>query len=306
MASRLQRQFTICLLVLSVTITAIVYNKELFRDSNTVGNNIRTELDANKEQKVEYIQPVHQTRKINSHDRQLKESPKEAEMKTLKEDEIALDLNNMDTPTGQDFISRMKVSCRDRICSEFLTGVEKEHFNFCIKKTWLVKKHPEMKQSTCSFINGTDRAPIALASYPGSGNTWVRGLLQEVTGLCTGAVYCDVTLRKNGYPGESIRSGAALVVKTHLPDPRWTGVHYNKSSPVIFFHRVKDIPVFSSGIFILRNPFDAFVAEYQRFLRSDELDMHVSVAGMERFGEYVCIHNTIIHNTIVHTNILML
>ena len=28
--------------------------------------------------------------------------------------------------------------------------------------------------------------PVGLVSFPGSGNTWVRGLLQKATGVCTG------------------------------------------------------------------------------------------------------------------------
>ncbi len=39
---------------------------------------------------------------------------------------------------------------------------------------------------SCHFVNGTSRQPVALASFPGSGNTWVRGLLEKVTGVCTG------------------------------------------------------------------------------------------------------------------------
>ena len=38
----------------------------------------------------------------------------------------------------------------------------------------------------CHFINGSKRAAVALASFPGSGNTWVRGLLEKATGVCTG------------------------------------------------------------------------------------------------------------------------
>ena len=39
-------------------------------------------------------------------------------------------------------------------------------------------------------MNGTERAAVALVSFPGSGNTWVRGLLQQATGVCTGES-CD-------------------------------------------------------------------------------------------------------------------
>ncbi len=35
-------------------------------------------------------------------------------------------------------------------------------------------------------MNGTGRSAVALVSYPGSGNTWLRGLLEQVTGICTG------------------------------------------------------------------------------------------------------------------------
>ena len=41
-------------------------------------------------------------------------------------------------------------------------------------------------------------APVtALASFPGSGNTWARYLIQQVSGYATGAIYNDPSL-KNG------------------------------------------------------------------------------------------------------------
>ena len=42
---------------------------------------------------------------------------------------------------------------------------------------------------------------IALASFPGSGNTWVRYLLQQATGIITGSIYKDRALLRNGFPG---------------------------------------------------------------------------------------------------------
>ncbi len=38
----------------------------------------------------------------------------------------------------------------------------------------------------CHFMNGRSRSAVALASFPGSGNTWARGLLERATGVCTG------------------------------------------------------------------------------------------------------------------------
>ena len=197
------------------------------------------------------------------------------------------DFQNMDSSVAQDMISRIKINCRDNICSEFVTKADKPHFDYCIKKTWKVRaRYREPRDSVCRFMNGAGRDPIALASFPGSGNTWVRGLIQSVTGLCTGAIYCDRMLRKTGFPGESIRSGIVLVVKTHHYDPRWTGVYYDKSAPFSYFKKVEHIPVYSSAIFLLRNPFDSLVSEYSRQLREEETDSHVSVPKREYFGKY--------------------
>jgi hypothetical protein len=43
---------------------------------------------------------------------------------------------------------------------------------------------------------------IALASFPGSGNTWLRYLLQQATGIITGSIYKDHALLRNGFPGK--------------------------------------------------------------------------------------------------------
>ncbi|RZF42387.1 hypothetical protein LSTR_LSTR004195 [Laodelphax striatellus] len=59
------------------------------------------------------------------------------------------------------------------------------------------------------------RPVIALASFPGSGNTWLRYLLQQATGVYTGSVYKDYGLLKNGFAGESVANGSVSVVKTH-------------------------------------------------------------------------------------------
>ena len=40
--------------------------------------------------------------------------------------------------------------------------------------------------------------PLALASYPGSGNTWIRWLIEAATGIYTGSVYKDAHLYFEG------------------------------------------------------------------------------------------------------------
>ena len=70
--------------------------------------------------------------------------------------------------------------CSNPICSEFLSRRDKYNIRQCIKK-------PCQIIPKCHFMNGTHRAPVALISFPGSGNTWIRGLLEKATGFCTGA-----------------------------------------------------------------------------------------------------------------------
>lgn len=199
------------------------------------------------------------------------------------------DFNHLNSTRGKNLLSRIKTNCKYRICTEFITRQDHRHFKYCVHKTWKVSlsKYREPLQSHCVFINGSRHFPVGLASYPGSGNTWVRGLLQKVTGLCIGGIYCDTTLRKNGYPGESMRSGTTFMVKTHQVDPRWEGVVYPPNAPFTYFEKLEDVPVFSSGVFILRNPFHAMVAEYKRQFWESEADNHVNSLGKAYFGEFV-------------------
>ena len=86
---------------------------------------------------------------------------------------------------------------------------------------------------------------VALASFPGSGNTWVRYLLQQATGLLTGSVYKDYALLKNGFPAESIVNGSVLLVKTHE------------------FGDEARRP-FQKAVVLVRDPFSSLLAEFNR------------------------------------------
>merc|ERR1719295_2162587 len=58
---------------------------------------------------------------------------------------------------------------------------------------------------------------VALASIPSSGNTWVRSIIEEATGVFTGSMYEDKSLADKGFYGELLpwNSGSTLVIKTH-------------------------------------------------------------------------------------------
>ncbi|XP_071533027.1 sialate:O-sulfotransferase 1-like [Panulirus ornatus] len=65
------------------------------------------------------------------------------------------------------------------------------------------------------FGKGLQR--VWLLSYPGSGNTWIRYLLEGATGVFTGSVFKDIMIYNDGMLGEADAptSGRTLVQKTH-------------------------------------------------------------------------------------------
>ena len=85
--------------------------------------------------------------------------------------------------------------CSDEFCLDNLSELERHQFETCKQRT-SDKEHkigPILPNASCRFQNGTSRHPVALASFPGSGNTWMRGLLQKTTGICTGNLMSLIT-----------------------------------------------------------------------------------------------------------------
>ncbi|KAJ0172941.1 hypothetical protein K1T71_011117 [Dendrolimus kikuchii] len=100
---------------------------------------------------------------------------------------------------------------------------------------------------------------VALVSYPGSGNTWLRYLLQQVTGLVTGSIYMDYGLRVHGFPAENVTDGSVLVVKTHEAPPL-------------------EPDKFKSAVLLIRNPRDAILADFNRLHKG-----HIGTAPKSAF-----------------------
>uniref|UniRef100_A0A336MU61 CSON006209 protein n=1 Tax=Culicoides sonorensis TaxID=179676 RepID=A0A336MU61_CULSO len=107
--------------------------------------------------------------------------------------------------------------------------------------------------------NNYDHNLVALVSFPGSGNTWLRYLLQQATGILTGSVYKDYGLLKSGFPAESISNSSVLVVKTHEWGPNAWGQ-------------------FSKAILLVRDPKKAILAEFNR-----QSGGHVGFANWNQF-----------------------
>ncbi|CAK8681177.1 unnamed protein product [Clavelina lepadiformis] len=100
-----------------------------------------------------------------------------------------------------------------------------------------------------NFFEKSQHNIVGLVSFPGSGNSWLRQMLEMVTGIYTGSVYHDKNLHNTGLLGELLdwTSGKTLLVKDHLyPDKQETLERY------------------SAIVLLIRNPYHALVAEFNR------------------------------------------
>lgn len=60
---------------------------------------------------------------------------------------------------------------------------------------------PDCREYTVGFIRNGSRPKMALVSYPGSGNTWTRGIIERLSGYFTGSIYAEKNLYiKGGVP----------------------------------------------------------------------------------------------------------
>ncbi|XP_068188062.1 sialate:O-sulfotransferase 1 [Antennarius striatus] len=110
--------------------------------------------------------------------------------------------------------------------------------------------HTPVLDSRCKermFLPQRSNSLVALSSFPGAGNTWVRHLIELVTGYYTGSFYFDGTLYNRGFKGEKDywKSGRSICVKTHESGQ-------------------KEIEMFDSAILLIRNPYRSLVAEFNR------------------------------------------
>ena len=118
------------------------------------------------------------------------------------------------------------------------------------------------------------RPLVALASFPGSGNTWLRYLLEQATGIFTGSLYCDKYLRVT-FPGELVVSGSVVAIKTHYPNSRVLPMDVRL---------VLKKELYDKAIVLVRNPFDALLSEANRKWNSKKgLNHHVGLADEDNF-----------------------
>jgi hypothetical protein len=90
-------------------------------------------------------------------------------------------------------------------------------FNFVFRLEWALNNTVSWCQGpSLKFLDPHPNETVGLVSMPGSGNTWLRYLLQQSTGIMTGSLYNEENLMYNGFPGEGLFGGPMLVIKSHL------------------------------------------------------------------------------------------
>ena len=115
---------------------------------------------------------------------------------------------------------------------------------------------------------------VALVSFHGSGNTWLRYLLEQASGIFTGSIYCDEVL-KSIFPGESVVSGNVIAIKTHHADATTLPKDVQLATG-----REK----YDKAVLLIRDPFDALVSEANRRWNSKRsLNNHIGLADETSF-----------------------
>ncbi len=143
--------------------------------------------------------------------------------------------------------------------------------------------------STCFATDDWDRA--YLASFPRSGNHWMRYLFEEMTGVATGSVFPDIETNhmkylfpwkghcpKHGYNGRRKypTKDDLVILKTHYP---------------CFGKNIGDSRPYKKVIRIIRNPVDSFRSHYNWFIdnRGQKLQpgyLDDFIKRFKRFQEY--------------------
>ncbi len=131
--------------------------------------------------------------------------------------------------------------------------------------------HQEQKRNKCKTVFGersflpesARHLPPLLYTFPGSGNTWCRLLIEYATGIYTGSVYNDESLLQ-ALPGEFTCNWLVSAVKAHP--------HTHRASELLSGHYNSDnnkckrggVARFEKAILLIRDPFDSIWSEYQR------------------------------------------
>lgn len=125
----------------------------------------------------------------------------------------------------------------------------------------------------CQFLPETNyfgHEPTLLLSFPGSGNTWARLLIRELTGYGTGSVYYDRSLLSHEACEEEC-SMKLIAIKGHPQDFKLDR-SYVRSLPVASMKKCFAQTRFTRVLVIARNPYHSLLSEYHLWATNTHSD----------------------------------
>lgn len=159
---------------------------------------------------------------------------------------------------------------------KYLDHISLSRYYLCKPSHRLLLPITTLSENRCSKRKFRDnKSPtVALVSFHGSGNTWVRHLVEQATGIFTGSIYCDSGL-KVAFPGESIVSGNVIVTKTHRSDSMELPYDVKMFTGKMYYDK---------AIILVRNPYDALISEANRRWNSKHtINDHLGIAAETTF-----------------------
>nr|CAB3267769.1 WSC domain-containing protein 1-like [Phallusia mammillata] len=155
-------------------------------------------------------------------------------------------------------------------CGKMSSRFNLTHRCACQAKRYVQVYRTLVEDKRCGnikFLPPRTRKQTVLLSFPGSGNTWVRYLLEKATGVYTGSKYRDEALFKTGFLGELLPNFLRIgIIKCHKALAS-RGFDEN-----------------SRFILLIRNPFDATVADFNRYRSSNK--SHTGRVTKEVYKKY--------------------
>ena len=149
-----------------------------------------------------------------------------------------------------------------------------------------------IKYGSISFASINRRQPPpVLLSFPGSGNTWTRSLIEYATGYFSGSIDNNDVELQASFPGEIYCSRNNSIIKAHPvdlllnPDRQTLGFHVVsgiRRKDSLRLQRQKEkcnngsIQSFTHVVFISRDPYPSIFSDYQR----DATKSHVGAIGV--------------------------
>ena len=110
------------------------------------------------------------------------------------------------------------------------------------------------------YVSSSHTPPL-LYSFPGSGSTWCRLLIDFASGIYSGSVYDDSALFRV-LPGEKMCNKMVSVIKAHPHIQTFKILSSGNLLPKKC--TTGNITHFNRAIFLVRNPYHAIWSEYQR------------------------------------------